>query len=238
MSRSGNVRFKSVHCLMLCVWMAAALAFSGCGGTGAESSDPAGISADEPGGGIADEPGTDGDSGAETDVGAGGDTGAETDVGAGGDTGAETDVGSGGDPAGGAAEELKGQDAAEEDGLPEELLISSETEAEREVQEIVAEPSGRKGPLPEIYDPNPAYDKYALVEYAIDDIGAEFTATVSAEDDDSEFEVHCNLGKAEQVVILDMDYSVVYDRTGEMGSDAPLIVQMAVEEGDWRSIGE
>ena len=228
MSRSGNVRFKSVHCLMLCVLLTAALVFSGCGGTvdgsgdssvsdsadapgagggsGTESTDPAGINADAPGAGVG--------------------------------SGADPAADSGADLAGSTAKESSGQDAAEEDGLPEELLISAAPEAEQEIQEIVAKPAGRKGTLPEIYDPNPAYDKYALVEYAIEDIGAEFTATVSAEDDDSEYEVHCNLGRTEQVVILDMDYSVVYDRTGEMGSDAPLIVQMAVEENDWRSIGE
>jgi hypothetical protein len=89
--------------------------------------------------------------------------------------------------------------------------------AEQSVQEIVAEPVLRRGRLPEVYDPNPAYDRYALVEYAVDDIGAEFTATVSAEDDGSEYEVHCTLGKTEQIVILDEDYNVIYDRTGSMG---------------------
>ena len=107
----------------------------------------------------------------------------------------------------------------------------------QETKEIVAEPI-RRGRLPEVYDPNPAYDRYALVEYAVDDIGAEFTATVSAEDDGSEYEVHCTLGKTEQIVILDEDYNVIYDRTGSMGDDAPLIVQAAVEEDNWRAIGD
>ena len=113
-----------------------------------------------------------------------------------------------------------------------------EVTAEQSVQEIVAEPVRRRGRLPEVYDPNPAYDRYALVEYMVDDIGAEFTATVSAEDDGSEYEVHCTLGKTEQIVILDEDYNVIYDRTGSMGDDAPLIVQAAVEEDNWRAIGD
>lgn len=158
MSRSGNVRFKSIHYWMLVGLIAAALVFTGCGGTG-----------------------------------------------------------------NGSGNSVSGSDSA----------VSGSNTADP-----VGNPAGRKSPLPEIYDPNPDYDKYALVEYSIDDIGAEFTATVSADDDDSEYEVHCNLGRTEQVVILDADYSVIYDRTGRMGSDAALIVQKAVEENDWRKIGE
>lgn len=157
---------------------------------------------------------------------------------------------------------LAGQDSADaqeagleaSDGQPSGLEVTDEqlsglelndaqpagpkVTAEQSVQEIVAETVRRRGRLPEVYDPNPAYDRYALVEYVVDDIGAEFTATVSAEDDGSEYEVHCTLGKTEQIVILDEDYNVIYDRTGSMGDDAPLIVQAAVEEDNWRAIGD
>lgn len=255
MSRNGDVRFKAVHYLMLCVLLVMAFVFSGCGGSGddfgSNSADAPGvasgsISSDSAASGSA--PGDAGSSGSDIDI---------------------TDV-----PAGNGTEDLTEQDAAGEDGIPEEQSISAgpeeqsisadpegqsisahpeeqsisadpegqsisaDPDAGQDVQEIIAKPAGRKGPLPEIYDPNPDYDKYALVEYAIEDIGAEFTATVSAEDDDSEFEVHCTLGRTEQVVILDADCSVVYDQTGEMGSDAALIVQQALEENNWSRIGE
>ena len=258
MSRSGNVRFKSIHCWILCVLLAAALVFTGCGGTGNGSgnsvsgsgnavsgSDSAvsGSNTADPVGNGADTPGAYGDT-SNTDV-----AGSSTDFAV---TSADAPDASGDSGSDSAADQLIGQDAnSEQNEMPEVTGVTDETgspgedpwagavpEADQGVQEIVAKPAGRKSPLPEIYDPNPDYDKYALVEYSIDDIGAEFTATVSAEEDDSEYEVHCNLGKSEQIVILDVDYSVIYDRTGRMGSDAALIVQKAVEENDWRKIGE
>lgn len=207
MSRSGNVRLKSLYCGARCVLFAAALALAGCSGTGSPD-------------------------------------------------------GSSGEGAGSSAVQSAGQEFADAqeagmeaaDGQPSGLEVTDEqlsglelndaqpagpeVTAEQSVQEIVAEPVLRRGRLPEVYDPNPAYDRYALVEYVVDDIGAEFTATVSAEDDGSEYEVHCTLGKAEQIVILDEDYNVIYDRTGSMGDDAPLIVQAAVEEDNWRAIGD
>ena len=88
------------------------------------------------------------------------------------------------------------------------------------------------------YDANSDYDKFAMVEYMVEDIGAEFTATVSAKEDDSEFEVHCSLDNVEQVVVLDKDYNIISDKTGNMSYDAPLIVQKAVDENNWQKIGE
>lgn len=110
-----------------------------------------------------------------------------------------------------------------------DLLISADLEGK---------PAVKRRVLPEIYDPNQTYDIYSLVEYSIDDIGYEFTATVSAEYDFSEYEVHCTVGRTEQLVILDMYYNVIYDRTGSMGDDAQAIVQMAVEANEWMNIGD
>ena len=251
MSRSGNVRCKSIHYWMLVGLIAAALVFTGCGGTGNGSGNSvsgsgnavSGSNNTDPVGNGADTTGSSGDA-SNTDF-----AGSNTDFAA---TNADAPDASGDSGSDSADEYLIGQDTnSEQNEMPEAAGVTDETgspgedpwagavpEADQGVQEIVAKPAGRKSPLPEIYDPNPDYDKYALVEYSIDDIGAEFTATVSAEEDDSEYEVHCNLGKSEQIVILDVDYSVIYDRTGRMGSDAALIVQKAVEENDWRKIGE
>ena len=227
MSKFGNVWIKSVYCLMMFALLAAALVLSGCSGYGAgfdNGSGSAGADFDSSTDSVSD--GTD-----TPDITASVNDSLDT-------PGVDTDPVSNGtnlpdsndDPVG-ISEDVHYDSAAG-------YRTGQESSAEQSVQEIVAEPVRRRGRLPEVYDPNPAYDRYALVEYVVDDIGAEFTATVSAEDDGSEYEVHCTLGKTEQIVILDEDYNVIYDRTGSMGDDAPLIVQAAVEEDNWRAIGD
>lgn len=131
--------------------------------------------------------------------------------------------------AGTKAEEKPGDAAAQtgaaEAGTPE----SSEPAAEAGTAAV-------PGIIQEEYLPNPEYDRYAMVEYMIEDIGAEFTATVSKKADDSEYEVHCMVENTEQVVVLDKDLAVVSDKTGNLGYDAPLIVQKAIDEDKWEDI--
>ena len=103
--------------------------------------------------------------------------------------------------------------------------------------ETAAETAAGADPVPLIFDPTPGYDKYALVDYMVEDIGAEFTATVSAKEDGSEYEVHCNLDGVEQIVVLDKDHKIVSDKTGNMSYDAPLVVEKAVKEDAWEKIG-
>ena len=86
------------------------------------------------------------------------------------------------------------------------------------------------------YEPNQEYDKFAKVEYVVDDIGAEFTATVSAKEDGSQYEVHCVLEGVEQVVVLDKDLEITSNLTGDLVYDAPLIVQQAIDEDTWTKI--
>ena len=222
MSRFEKAWFKSIYCLILFVLLAAALVLSGCSNADAGFDNGSGsVSADL---------------GNKTDSvsdGAGAPNSKTDSVSDGTDTpGVNTDsVNNGTNLLGGNADPI---------GINEDVPYDSAAgyRTGQEAKENVAEPVRRNGRLPEIYDPNPAYDRYALVEYVIDDIGAEFTATVSAKDDGSEYEVHCTLGKAEQIVILDEDFNITYDRTGSMGDDAPLIVQAAVQENNWREIGE
>lgn len=104
--------------------------------------------------------------------------------------------------------------------------------------EAAAETAAEASTVPATFDPNPGYDKYAMVDYMVEDIGAEFTATVSAKEDDSEFEVHCNLDGVEQIVVLDKDHKIVSDKTGNMSYDAPLVVEKAIEEGNWTEISK
>ena len=89
---------------------------------------------------------------------------------------------------------------------------------------------------PEEYAPNREYDKYALVDYTIEDIMAQFTATVSAKEDGSEYELHCMVEGAEQLLVLDGDLNIVSDQTGDIANDAPAIVQKAVDEDKWTVI--
>lgn len=121
-----------------------------------------------------------------------------------------------------------------------EQQIEQETTADAVTQgdtvETAAETAAEAETVPSTFDPNPEYDKYAMVDYMVEDIGAEFTATVSAKEDGSEYEVHCNLEGVEQVVVLDKDYKITSDKTGNMSYDAPLVVKKAVEENKWTEI--
>ena len=101
----------------------------------------------------------------------------------------------------------------------------TEAAAPTEPEELVAE-----------FDPNTEYDKYTLVYYIVEDIDARFTATVSAMDDSSQYEVHCNIDGEEQVVTLDKDLKIISDQTGNMSYDAPLIVQKAIDANDWTKV--
>lgn len=86
------------------------------------------------------------------------------------------------------------------------------------------------------FEPNADYDKYALVDYTVEDIAARFVATVSSKGDGEEYEIHCSVDGVEQVVTLDKDLNIVSDMTGNMSYDAPLIVQKAIDEGNWMEI--
>jgi hypothetical protein len=88
----------------------------------------------------------------------------------------------------------------------------------------------------EEYAPNREYDKYALVDYTIEDIMAQFTATVSAKEDGSEYELHCMVEGAEQLLVLDGDLNIMSDLTGDIANDAPAIVQKAIDEDKWTVI--
>lgn len=92
--------------------------------------------------------------------------------------------------------------------------------------------------LKEQYQPNPDYDKYAMVDYLVEDIGAEFTATVSKKADDSAYEVHCMLDNEEQIIVLDKDLAIISNKTGNLEYDAPLIVKKANDEDKWMDISK
>lgn len=114
-----------------------------------------------------------------------------------------------------ATEESGGDDAAASD-LPTELTTDLEGE----------------------YDPNPDYYKYTLTEYTIEAAGATFVATVSANEDDTKFEIHCNFYGDEQLVEIEKDgdeYNIISDKTGFMETDSPLIIDQALGE-EWALI--
>ena len=88
------------------------------------------------------------------------------------------------------------------------------------------------------YDPNPDYYKYTLTEYTIEAAGATFVATVSANEDDTEFEIHCNFYGDEQLVEVEKngdEYTIVSDKTGFMETDSPGIIEQALGE-EWALI--
>ena len=84
------------------------------------------------------------------------------------------------------------------------------------------------------YDP-----KYTLTEYTIEAAGATFVATVSANEDDTAFEIHCNFYGDEQLVEIEKDgdeYSIISDKTGFMETDSPLIIDQCLSEDNWALI--
>ena len=108
----------------------------------------------------------------------------------------------------------------------------SEVEQTKEVTEAPVEPEE----LAVEYSPNKEYDRYTQVYYIVEDIDARFTATVSAMDDGSKYEVHCSIDGEEQIVTLDKDLKVTDDKTGKMSYDAPIIVQKAIDADNWTKI--
>ncbi|MCR5054715.1 MAG: hypothetical protein K6A69_07725 [Lachnospiraceae bacterium] len=85
------------------------------------------------------------------------------------------------------------------------------------------------------FDPNSDYDLYTLVDYTIEDIGAEFVATVSKKADGSKYEIHCNFYGDEQLSVYE-NGKVTEDKTGFMQTDTPLIVEAAEAQGIWAVI--
>ena len=117
------------------------------------------------------------------------------------------------------------QTKKEADATVETQTTVTETDVATEPGEPVAE-----------FDPNAEYDKYTLVYYIVEDIDARFTATVSAMDDGSKYEVRCNIDGEEQLVTLDKDLKITDDKTGNMSYDAPIIVQKAIDADNWTKI--
>lgn len=91
------------------------------------------------------------------------------------------------------------------------------------------------------FEPNKDYDKYTVIEYTIEAIDAELVATISAKEDDSEFEILCNFYGDDQKAVVSYDgkeFKVTEDKTGFMAGDAPAILEKALENDKWAKIGE
>ena len=89
------------------------------------------------------------------------------------------------------------------------------------------------------FDPNPDYDEYTVVEYTIEDIGADLVCTVSAKEDDSEFYLECNFYGDDQMTRATYngtDFEVVEDKTGFMKGDTPAVLALALEQNVWLPI--
>lgn len=90
------------------------------------------------------------------------------------------------------------------------------------------------------FDPNSDYDKYTVFEYTIEDAGATFPVTLSANEDETKFEIHCNFYGDEQLVTVEKEgdeYVVKSDKTGFMETDSPAICQAGVDNANWATIG-
>lgn len=118
---------------------------------------------------------------------------------------------------------------------PAAEAVYVETKAD-EAESTAAGNTGESKEITAEFDPNPQYDKYALVDYYVEDIASEFVATVSAKEDGSEYEVHCSIDGEEQVVTMDKDLHIISDQTGNMAYDAPIVVQNAIDANNWIKI--
>ena len=90
------------------------------------------------------------------------------------------------------------------------------------------------------FEPNPDYDKYTVVEYTIEALNADIVATVSAKEDDSEFEILCNFFGEDQMAVVTYDgneFTCTEDKTGFLNGDAPDILKAALEQDVWAPIG-
>ena len=94
-------------------------------------------------------------------------------------------------------------------------------------------------PMPE-FDPNEEYAYFTTVDYEIEDIGAEFVCTVSANEDFTEFYLECNFYGDDQMTKTSFDgenFEVLEDLTGFMTGDTPNVLNMALEANLWAPIG-
>ncbi len=124
-------------------------------------------------------------------------------------------------------EETAVEEAAEEEKADEKEDEKADDKKEADFGDLEAE-----------FEPNKEYDKYTLVDYTIEDIDAQFVATVSAMDDGSKYEVHCNFYGDEQIFVADKDLKQLEDKTGFMATDGPIIIQNAIDADNWATIGE
>lgn len=89
------------------------------------------------------------------------------------------------------------------------------------------------------FEPNKDYDKYTVLEYTIEDLNTDMVVTVSAKEDDSEFEILCNFFGDDQQAVVSYDgkeFKVTKDKTGFMEGDSPKILEKALEQDKWAPI--
>ena len=90
------------------------------------------------------------------------------------------------------------------------------------------------------FDPNPdGYDKWTVVEYTIEDIGADLVVTISANEDFTEFYLETNFYVDDQMTHFTYDgenVEILEDKTGFMGGDTPAILDVALEQNIWLPI--
>ena len=89
------------------------------------------------------------------------------------------------------------------------------------------------------FDPNPDYAQYTVVEYTIEDIGADLVVTISANEDFTEFYLETNFYGDDQMTHFTYDgenVEILEDKTGFMGGDTPAILDVALEQNIWLPI--
>lgn len=122
----------------------------------------------------------------------------------------------------------KADDSTKKDTAKTEATEKTEAPAEDVTFDVEAD-----------YEPNAEYDKYTVFEYTIEDAGATFAVTLSATEDNSKMEIHCDFYGDEQLVEAEKDgdtYKVLKDKTGFMEKDTPAICQTGIDNDKWAAI--
>lgn len=112
---------------------------------------------------------------------------------------------------------------------------SAETASSAEVSAASAALTEADLPAAPEYGANPDYPLWTTVPYEVEDAGITFTATVSANEDLSEFEILCNFFDDQKAVVTydGTTVTIVSDRTGFMKDLAPGIIEAALAQDLW-----
>ncbi len=86
------------------------------------------------------------------------------------------------------------------------------------------------------YEPNGSYDKYTVIDYALEDAGMTVRVTASAKADDSEYYLEYAFFGDDQLVVCDNSGNISYDKSGFMADTTPGMLKHIQENAVWSAM--